>query len=160
MEPFNGSSVESTTDVITFTGYSIYPDQTVRIYASDSPEGPFSSWPSAWAKTWSTPVISNWPGGLSYPLYPFTTENIINANQWGSEPGPGPCTTPVTYVQLRDSSNGFAFYTFDDPVWPTPHPTTCINGEIAGGSTLYDAVPDCASEDSPTIRITADPICP
>lgn len=161
MSPFNGQAIESTTDWITFSGYSLYGGQTVRIYASDDPEGPFSSWPGAHATTWETPIISGWPGGQSYPpLYPFSTQNIINTYHWGSEPGPGACTTPVTYVQMRETTNDFPFYSFDEPTWPQVHPTVCINNAIAAGSSFYDAVPACASDDSPTIRITADPICP
>ncbi|MBL4685735.1 MAG: hypothetical protein JKY37_14165 [Nannocystaceae bacterium] len=161
MSPLNGDSVELVTDSLALSGYTLQADQTVRLFASPNPDGPFSSWPGANTPSGSTGVMLDYSGG-SVLLYPWSMSRDVPAVIWSSEPGPGACTTPVTYVQVQTKINGswFPFYTFDPPGLFQPDHYTCISNGIANGDSLYEVVPACASDESPTMRIEAAPVCP
>lgn len=159
MSPLNGDTVASTQDLIELSGFTLGGDRTIRLQASASPAGPFSSWPGAHTSSGSTAYVVDYSGG-SVLLYPWSMAHGVPPGMWGSEPGPGACSTPVTYLRVVDQASDFAHYTFDPPGLFEPSHYTCISSQLASGESVYDAVPACASDESPTIRIEAAPVCP
>ena len=159
MSPYNGDVVENTVDPVELSGYTIAPDQFMRLMASPNAQGPFTSWPGAHTRSSLVGYVVDYSGGSAL-VYPWEMSHEIPPGYWGSEPGPGACTTPVTYVQVMEWAHQYPFYTFDPPGLFTPDPYTCIANGINGGKTLFEVVPDCASVDSPTIRLEAEPVCP
>ncbi len=161
MTPLNVDTVESTSDPLELSGYTLQPNQTVRLFAGTDPDGPMTSWPGAHAPSSANGIVLDYSGGSAL-LYSWSMAHEVPPVMWTSEPGPGSCTTPVTYVQVQTNASGtwFPFYTFDQSLPFQPNHYTCISNGIANGQTLYEVVPACASDDSPTIRIEADPVCP
>ena len=160
MSPLNGEvAVDSTLEEVELSGYTLGPDRFMRLAAAVSPTGPFGSWPGAHATSSSVGTVLDYSGG-SVLLYPWSMSHEVPPGLWGSEPGPGACTTPVTYLRVQDQETEFNLYTFDVAGLFEPSHYACISSKLAAGQSVYEAVPACASDDSPVIRIEAQPVCP
>lgn len=141
--PSNEGHLANTSVSVPFSGYALSPSSEVRLEVSLARGGPFVPFAVA---TSSASAITLADGTK---LYPWKVKSAIPS--WKST-----CTGKETFIRAR-SEHGYFLFTYEAAgADGTPSGVACVTTKIAEGDPAVVAMAECASPDSPVVRLTAD----
>jgi hypothetical protein len=139
--PVNDQELASTSSSVTVSGYLPFGSTMLRVEASSSPAGPWTSIGS----TVSSGTSFHYAGTN---LFPFSTSVVVPASLWH----PQGCDQ-VVYLRVLESNYDVALNTFEAIAPGGGSAISCIGSEVSGGASLGAAVETCNSPDSPVLRL-------
>ncbi len=141
--PANNTRVSSSSSPIYVSGYTGAAGTTIRVEAASSPSGPWTTLGNIVSDSSAVPLRAG-------DVYSFGGYVNVPLGFWVS----AGCEEEV-YLRTVSPGIGFRHFTFDRVSPDGRPPMTCVVMEQNDGATLLEAAEQCASPDSPVIRLTA-----
>lgn len=140
-QPANGTEVDSTIAPRRFSGFHVTPGGTLNIESAPAEAGPYTVIATTTAGT--SPITIN---GVDF--YGWSASAVVPS--WGTDG----CGVEEAFVRARIDDGPFFLATFDTAESSGQTGLQCMLSELGGGGNLIDALNACASDDSPTARLT------